>query len=115
VLDGVDTRPTPAAVPIFHPLPAPTDDEMAKILEGVHERIPTPLSVRRPDCFEIGGVSGHLLDGSRPRSPLLPVPTWFQLTESQRVRQELDQVTNPRNHACLHRHASPYAAPRSRS
>ena len=39
VLDGVYTRPTPEAVPVFHPLPAPTDDEVAKILERVHDRI----------------------------------------------------------------------------
>jgi hypothetical protein len=39
VLDGVYTRPTAEAVPVFHPLPAPTDDEVAKILERVHDQI----------------------------------------------------------------------------
>jgi len=47
-------------------LPAPTDDEVAKILERVHELIPTPL--QRPFdgqiIFEIGRMSGHLSDGS---------------------------------------------------
>ena len=33
VLDGVFSRPTPGAAPVFHPLPAPTDEEIAQILE----------------------------------------------------------------------------------
>ena len=35
VLDGVYTRPAPEAAPVFHPLPAPTDEEIAKLLERV--------------------------------------------------------------------------------
>ncbi len=36
VLDGVYTRPTPDAVPVFHPLPPPTDKEIGALLERVH-------------------------------------------------------------------------------
>ena len=39
VLDGVFTRSTPTAVPEFHPLPPPTDEEIAKILAQVHDRV----------------------------------------------------------------------------
>ena len=39
VLDGVFTRPTPTAAPVFHPLPAPTDEELAQIVEPVHPRV----------------------------------------------------------------------------
>ena len=39
VLDGVFTRSTPTAGPEFHPLPLPTDAEIAKILEQVHDRV----------------------------------------------------------------------------
>ena len=39
VLDGVFTRSTPRAAPEFHPLPPPTDEEIAKILEQVHDRV----------------------------------------------------------------------------
>jgi hypothetical protein len=39
VLDGVFTRSTPTAVPEFHPLPPPPDEEIAKILEQVHDRV----------------------------------------------------------------------------
>ncbi len=51
VLDGVYTRPTPEAPPVFHPLPAPTDEEVAKILERVHDRIEQLLlrRGRRPE------------------------------------------------------------------
>ncbi len=46
VLDGVFTRPTPRAAPVFHALPPPTDEEIAKILEEVHDRV-TSLLRRR--------------------------------------------------------------------
>lgn len=39
VLDGVYTRPTPDAAPVFHPLPPPTDEEIGTVLERVHERV----------------------------------------------------------------------------
>jgi hypothetical protein len=39
VLDGVFSRPTPGAAPVFHPLPAPTDEEIVQILEQIHERV----------------------------------------------------------------------------
>ena len=39
VLDGVFSRPTPGAAPVFHPLPAPTDEEIAQILAEIHERV----------------------------------------------------------------------------
>ena len=39
VLDGVFSRPAPGAAPVFHPLPAPTDEEIAQILEQIHERV----------------------------------------------------------------------------
>ena len=39
VLDGVFSRPTPGAARVFHPLPAPTDEEIAQILEEIHERV----------------------------------------------------------------------------
>ena len=39
VLDGVFSRPTPGAAPVFHPLPAPTDAEIAQILDEVHQRV----------------------------------------------------------------------------
>src|SRR5262245_19213217 len=39
VLDGVFSRPTPGAAPVFHPLPAPTDEEIAQILERIHDRV----------------------------------------------------------------------------
>ena len=39
VLDGVFSRPTPGEAPVFHPLPAPTDEEIAQILEQIHERV----------------------------------------------------------------------------
>jgi Transposase zinc-binding domain/Putative transposase len=39
VLDGVFSRPTPGAAPVFHPLPAPTDEEIAQILEQLHARV----------------------------------------------------------------------------
>jgi hypothetical protein len=39
VLDGVFSRPTPGAAPVFHPLPPPTDEEIAQILEQIHERV----------------------------------------------------------------------------
>jgi hypothetical protein len=39
VLDGVFTRCTPTAVPVFRALPAPTDDDVAQVLEQVHHRV----------------------------------------------------------------------------
>ena len=39
VLDGVFSRPAPGAAPVFHPLPAPTDEEIVQILEQIHERV----------------------------------------------------------------------------
>lgn len=39
VLDGVFTRPTPTAPPVFHARPAPADEEIATILEQVHDRV----------------------------------------------------------------------------
>jgi hypothetical protein len=39
VLDGVYTRATPEAAPVFHPLPPPTDAEIATLLERVHARV----------------------------------------------------------------------------
>jgi hypothetical protein len=64
VLDGIYTRPTPEAVPVFHPLPAPTDDEVAKILERVHERIQKLLRRR-----------GRLPEDSSPTDPVAePMP-----------------------------------------
>lgn len=39
VLDGVFRRPAPGAAPVFHPLPAPTDQEIAHILEQIHARV----------------------------------------------------------------------------
>ena len=39
VLDGVFSRPAPGAAPVFDPLPAPTDEEIAQILEQVHDRV----------------------------------------------------------------------------
>jgi hypothetical protein len=39
VLDGVFSPPTPGAAPVFHPLPAPTDEEIAQILEQIHDRV----------------------------------------------------------------------------
>ena len=39
VLDGVFSRPAPGAAPVFHPLPAPTDEEIARILERIHDRV----------------------------------------------------------------------------
>ena len=38
VLDGMYTRPTPDAAPVFHP-PPPTDEEIGKVLERVHEGV----------------------------------------------------------------------------
>ena len=39
VLDGVSTRATPDAAPVFHPLPPPTDAEIATLLERLHARV----------------------------------------------------------------------------
>jgi len=39
VLDGVFTRPTVPAAPVFHALPPPTDAEIAAVLERVHARV----------------------------------------------------------------------------
>ncbi|MBI3108313.1 MAG: transposase, partial [Candidatus Rokubacteria bacterium] len=39
MLDGVYTRPSPDAAPVFHPLSPPTDEEIGTILEQVHERV----------------------------------------------------------------------------
>ena len=39
VLDGVFSRPAPGEAPVFHPLPAPTDEEIAQILEQIHDRV----------------------------------------------------------------------------
>ena len=39
VLDGVFTRPTPTGAPVFHALPAPTDEAIAQILEQVHDDV----------------------------------------------------------------------------
>ena len=39
MLDGVYTRATPDAAPAFHPLPPPTDAEIATLLERVHARV----------------------------------------------------------------------------
>jgi len=39
VLDGVYTRPTPDAAPVFHPLPPPTDEEIGTVLARVHARV----------------------------------------------------------------------------
>ncbi|MBI2157810.1 MAG: transposase [Candidatus Rokubacteria bacterium] len=35
VLNGVYTRPTPDAAPVFHPLPPPTDEEIGTVLARV--------------------------------------------------------------------------------
>jgi hypothetical protein len=39
VLEGVYTRSSSQAAPRFDPLPPPTDEEIAKILEQVHHRV----------------------------------------------------------------------------
>ena len=48
VLDGVYTRPAPEAALVFHPLPAPTDEEIAKLLERVRAGVERLL--RRRGC-----------------------------------------------------------------
>ena len=44
---GVYTRASPATTPVFHPLPPPTDDEIATVLERVHAGVQTLLRRRR--------------------------------------------------------------------
>lgn len=39
MLDGVFTRPTLTAPPVFHARPAPTDEEIAQIVEQVHDDV----------------------------------------------------------------------------
>src|SRR2546425_11573975 len=39
VLDGVFTRSTPTGAPVFQALPAPTDAEVADVLDQVHRRV----------------------------------------------------------------------------
>jgi Putative transposase len=39
VLEGVFTRPSAAAAPVFHTLPPPSDQDIAKLLEQVHHRV----------------------------------------------------------------------------
>ena len=39
MLDGVLTRSTPTAAPVFHALPPPSDEQIAKILEQVYDRV----------------------------------------------------------------------------
>jgi Putative transposase len=39
VLDGVFTRSTPTAAPVFHALPAPTDAKVAEVLGKFHHRV----------------------------------------------------------------------------
>jgi hypothetical protein len=39
VLDGVFSRPGPGAAPVFHPLPAPTDETIAQILEQIRDHV----------------------------------------------------------------------------
>jgi len=48
VLDGVFRRPAPGAPPVFHPLPAPTDEEIARILQHIHGRVMGRLRRRGP-------------------------------------------------------------------
>jgi hypothetical protein len=46
VLDGVYTRPSQDAAPVFHLLPAPTDEEIGTILERVHAGVQNLLRRR---------------------------------------------------------------------
>lgn len=39
VFDGVFTRPTPTAAPVFQALPPPTDAEIGEIVAQVHDRV----------------------------------------------------------------------------
>src|SRR5262245_32341343 len=39
VLDGVFSPPAPGAAPVLNPLPAPTNEEIAHILEQIHVRV----------------------------------------------------------------------------
>jgi putative transposase len=59
VLDGVFSRSAPGAVPVFHPLPAPSNQEIAQILEPIHDRV-TQLLRRR----------GRLPDEPDPTDPV---------------------------------------------
>ena len=46
VLDGVYTRPTPTARPVFHRLPAPTDADIAALLTRLQRRVRRLLARR---------------------------------------------------------------------
>jgi Putative transposase/Transposase zinc-binding domain len=59
VLDGVYTRPSQDAAPVFHPLPPPTDEEIGTILERVHAGVQTLLRRR-----------GRLPEEPSPSDPL---------------------------------------------
>lgn len=47
VLDGVFTPSTATEAPVFHALPAPSDDEVAEVLEQVHHHRVLRLLRRR--------------------------------------------------------------------
>jgi hypothetical protein len=56
LFDGVYTRATPTARPIFRRLPPPTDADIAAVLARVHRRVRRLLARRgRPSDDEVGG------------------------------------------------------------
>jgi hypothetical protein len=104
VLDGVYTRPTPEAVPVFHPLPAPTDDEVAKILERVHEQIqkllrrrgrlpedpspPDPVAEQMPLLagFAAASIQERLATGPRAGHPVRRLRTAAAVVDTPKPR-----------------------------
>jgi hypothetical protein len=68
VLDGVFSRPAPGAAPVFHPLPAPTDEEIApdpgaapRARDAPAAAVRTPA--RGPQPPRSGGRADPLLAG----------------------------------------------------
>jgi len=65
ILEGVYTRPTPRARPVFHRLPPPTDPDIAALLTRLHRRV-RRLLARRGRLPE--GLHGS--DSSATQEPL---------------------------------------------
>ena len=104
VLDGVFSRPAPGAPPVFHPLPAPTDEEIARILEHIHGRVigllrrrgrlpeepgaTDPVAEQMPllAAYAAASIQEHIATGPRAGHPVRRLRTAAAVVDGEKRR-----------------------------
>ena len=104
VLDGVFSRPARGAAPVFHPLPAPTDEAIAQILAQIHDRVTRLLrrGGRRPEApsptdpvaeqlpllagYAAASIQERIATGPRAGQPVRRLRTAAAVGEGEKLR-----------------------------